>query len=85
VRGLPADDSYWIHLTGYQPTSSNERRLVSDDIVIFRVGRAWGYLNAVSMAAAGETDRSFADNTVTNLLLKQIEHTRNGLDSGLLD
>jgi len=82
---LPVDDSYWIHLTGYQATSSTERRLVADDIVIFRVGRAWGYLNVVSTAASGAGERDFANNTVENLVLKQIENTRNGLDSGLLD
>lgn len=85
IRTLPVDDSYWVHLTGYQATSSTERRLVSDDIVIFRVGRAWGYLNVVSLAAAPVSDRAFSEDTVEALLLKQIEHTRNGLESGLLD
>jgi hypothetical protein len=85
TRDLPVDDSFWIHLTGYQATSSTERRLVSDDIVIFRVGRAWGYLNAVSLGAASVSDRAFAEDTVEALLLEQIAHTRNGLESGLLD
>ena len=85
VRELPVDDSYWVHLTGYQATSPTERRLVSDDIVIFRLGRAWGYLNVVSLAAAPVSDRAFAEDAVEALLLKQIEHTRNGLESGLLD
>ena len=85
IRTLPVDDSYWIHLTGYQATSSTETRLVSDDIAIFRVGRAWGYLNVVSMGATSVSDRAFAQDTVEALLLKQIEHTKNGLESGLLD
>ena len=85
TRDLSVDDSYWVHLTGYQATNANERRLVSDDIAIFRVGRAWGYLNVVSLGAASVSDRAFAENTVEALLLKQIEHTRNGLESGLVD
>lgn len=85
ARDLPVDDYYWVHLTGYQPVSSTETRLVSDDIVIFRIGRAWGYLNVVSLGASSVSDRSFALNTVENLLAKQIEHTRSGLESGLVD
>jgi len=85
IRELPVDDSYWIHLTGFQGTSSTETRLVSNDIAIFRIGRAWGYLNVVSLAAAAVSDRAFAESNVEDLLLKQIEHTRSTLDSGLLD
>lgn len=83
-RDVPADDYYWVRLTGLQPTSSSELRLVSNDIVIFRVDRAWGYLNVVSQAAAGVNDRKFADAAVNDLLLKQIENTHDGLNSDLL-
>jgi len=42
-------------------------------------------LNVVSLAAAAVSDRAFAEDAVEALLLKQIEHTRSGLESGLLD
>jgi hypothetical protein len=85
ARDIPVDDLYWLHLSGYQQTGTVVQRLVSDDIIVFRVGRAWGFLNVVSIAAPGEDDRSFMLTQVEALLLKQIQHTRDGLDSGLLD
>jgi hypothetical protein len=82
---LPVNEYYWFRLSGFQPTSPTETRLVSDDIIVFRDDRAWSYLNVVSMADPGETDRAFAQNTVANLILKQAENTRSALDSGILD
>jgi hypothetical protein len=86
--GLPADDSLWLHLTGFQATDPNDpniTRLVSDDILVFRVGRAWGYLNVVSLANVGVDDRAFANAQVETLARTQIEHMRRVLDSGVVD
>jgi len=82
---LQVDDLYWIHLSGYQQTGPAVKRLVTDDQIVFRVGRAWGFLGVVSQAAASEDDRSFMLAQVDALLLKQIEHAKDGLGSGLLD
>jgi hypothetical protein len=45
---LPVDDLFWLHLTGYQPIGPGERLLVADDQIVFRVGRTWGFIGAVS-------------------------------------
>jgi hypothetical protein len=82
---VPADDTYWVHLTGFQQTSPTQTRLVSDDIMVFRVGRSWGYLNVVSLAAPEVTDRTFAVPEVQTLATKQVEHMRDVLDSGAVD
>jgi hypothetical protein len=84
-RELPADASFWLHLTGFQQTGPAVTRLVSDDILVFRVGRTWGYLNVVSLAAAGETDRAFLSSQVEQLARTQIEHMRRVLDTGILE
>ena len=85
ARDLAVDDLYWIHLSGYQQTGPAVKRLVTDDQIVFRVGRAWGFLGVVSEATASEDDRSFMLAQIDALLLTQIEHTKDGLDSGLLD
>ena len=82
---VPADDSYWVHLTGFQQTGPTQTRLVSDDILVFRVGRSWGYLNVVSLAAPDVSDRAFAVPEVQTLATMQVENMRDELNSGSLD
>jgi hypothetical protein len=82
---LPADDSLWLHLTGFQQTGPTANRLVSDDILVFRVGRTWGYLNVVSLANVGVEDRAFLSSQVETLARTQIEHMRRVLDTGILE
>jgi hypothetical protein len=84
TRDFPADAYFWLHLTGYQQTGPEITRLVSDDILVFRVGRTWGYLNVVSMANAGVEDRAFMSALVEGLARTQIEHMRSVLDTGIL-
>jgi hypothetical protein len=48
---LPADDLYWLRLSGYQ-VMGNNRTFVTDDQIIFRIGQAWGFIGAVSTGPA---------------------------------
>jgi hypothetical protein len=80
-RDLGADESYWLHLTGYQITSSGERRLTADDNIVFRIGESTGFINVVGLAAVGEDNREFMSAEAETLARRQIEHMRDGLDS----
>jgi hypothetical protein len=85
TRDFPADDALWLHLTGFQQTGPDLTRLVSDDILVFRVGRAWGYLNVVSLANVGVDDRAFMNAQVEAHARAQIAHIRDVLGTGILD
>jgi hypothetical protein len=84
-RDLGADDFFWLRLSGFQQTGPEETRLVTDDQIIFRVGRAWGYHNVISTGASGINDRQLLLPEVETPALTQISHMREGLDFGLLD
>lgn len=45
---LPVDGLFWIRLSGYQVTDPDTRAFVTDDQIVFRIGQAWGYMNAIS-------------------------------------
>jgi hypothetical protein len=85
TRQFNADGYFWLHLTGFQATGPGVTRLVSDDILVFRVGRAWGFLNVVSLANVGVEDRAFMSAQVESLARTQIDHIRRILDGDVLD
>lgn len=80
-RDLGVDDMLWLHFTGYKEIGPGDRRLISDDQVVFRVDRAWGFIGAISTAASGEEDRKFILQQVELLALKHVERMRDGLKS----
>lgn len=45
---MDVDGLYWIRISGYQQTGANSRVYVTDDQIVFRIGQAWGFLNAVA-------------------------------------
>ncbi len=80
-RDFGADDAYWLRLSGFQQTAAGVTRLITDDQIVFRIGRSWGYLNVISTAAPGVDDREVLLAEVETLTLTQIENMRAGLDS----
>lgn len=84
-RDLGVDDMLWLHFTGYKEVGPGDRRLVADDQVVFRVGRAWGFVGVISTAAADVGDRNFMLQQVEVLARKQVQHMRDGLKSSDLE
>jgi len=80
-RDLGVDDMLWLHFTGYKEIAPGDRRLISDDQVVFRVDRAWGFVGAVSTAASGVDDRGFMLQSLEVLVKTQVQHIRDGLKS----
>jgi len=80
-RDLGVDDMLWLHFTGYKEIGAGDRRLISDDQIVFRVDRAWGFVGAVSTAAAGVEDRAFMLQQLEVLARTQAQHMRDGLKS----
>lgn len=80
-RDLGVDDMLWLHFTGYKEIGPGDRRLISDDQVVFRLDRAWGFIGVISTAASGEEDRGFMLQQVELLALKQVDRMRDGLKS----
>jgi len=85
TRDLGADDMLWLHFSGFKETGPGERRLVTDDQIVFRIDRAWGFVGAVSTAAQGVEDRAFMLTQLEVLARKQIQHMRDGLKSEALE
>jgi hypothetical protein len=83
-RDLGVDDYLWLRFTGYQQIGPERTRLIANDVIVFRIGRSWGFLGIVSTAAEGEDDRDFMLPQAETLVHKQIERVRNGLYSDLL-
>ena len=84
-RDLGVDDMLWLHFTGYKEIGAGDRRLISDDQIVFRVDRAWGFVGAVSTAAAGVEDRAFMLQQLEVLARTQAQHMRDGLKSDALE
>ncbi len=80
-RDLGVDDMLWLHFTGYKEIAPGDRRVISDDQVVFRVDRAWGFIGAVSTAASGVDDRGFMLQSLEVLVRTQVQHMRDGLKS----
>jgi len=78
-----ADDVLWLRFTGHKETAPGKTQLISDDQVVFRVGRAWGYLNPITAGAPGVEDRSLLLPQMETLVRKQIQQMRDALKSGL--
>lgn len=85
TRELGVDGLLWLRFTGLQETQPGEFTLLADDWVVFRVGRAWGFLEITSTSAPGIEDRDFLLGNVEVLVRKQIEHVKRILDSGVSD
>lgn len=81
-RDLGVDDMLWLHFTGYKEIGPGDRRLISDDQVVFPVDRAWGFIGVISTAASGVEDREFMLQQVEVLARTQAQHMRDGLKSG---
>ena len=84
-RDLGVDDMLWLHFTGYKEIGAGDRRLISDDQIVFLVDRAWGFVGAVSTAAAGVEDRAFMLQQLEVLARTQAQHMRDGLKSDALE
>jgi hypothetical protein len=80
-RDLGVDDMLWLHFTGFKEIGAGDRRLISDDQVVFRIDRAWGFIGVISTAAPGEEDRGFMLQQVEVLARTQAQHMRDGLKS----
>jgi hypothetical protein len=78
---LGVDDMLWLHFTGFKEIGAGDRRLISDDQVVFRIDRAWGFIGVISTAAPGEEDRGFMLQQVEVLARTQAQHMRDGLKS----
>ena len=85
TRDLGVDDMLWLHFSGFKETGPGDRRLITDDQIVFRIDRAWGFVGAVSTAAAGVEDRAFMLTQLEVLARKQVQHMRDGLKSGDLE
>lgn len=80
-RDLGVDELLWLHFTGFKEIGAGDRRLISDDQVVFRIDRAWGFVGVIATAAAGEEDRGFMLQQVELLARTQVQHMRDGLKS----
>lgn len=85
TRDLGVDDMLWLHFSGFKEIGPGDRRLVTDDQIVFRLDRAWGFVGAVSIAAPGVEDRSFMLTQLEVLARKQAQHMRDGLKSEALE
>lgn len=81
VRDLGADDMLWLHFSGRKEIGPGDSRIITDDQIVFRVDRAWGFIGAVSTAAAGVEDRAFMLQQLEVLARTQAQHMRDGLKS----
>ncbi len=84
-RDLGVDDMLWLHFTGYKEIGPGDKRLISDDQIVFRIDRAWGFTGAVSTGAKGVEDRDFILQSLETLVRTQVQHMRDGLQSDALD
>ena len=84
-RDLGVDDMLWLHFTGYKEIGPGDRRLISDDQIVFRLDRAWGFIGAISTAASGVEDRAFMLQQIELLARTQVQHMRDGLKSDDLE
>lgn len=85
TRELGVDGLLWLRFTGLQETQPGKFILLADDWVVFRVGRAWGFLDVTSMAAPGVEDRDVLLGSVEVLVRRQIEHVKRVLDAEVSD
>lgn len=83
TRDLGVDGLLWLRFAGLQETQPGEFTLLTDDWVVFRVGRAWGFLEITSTAAPGVEDRDVLLGSVEVLVRKQIEHVKRVLEAGV--
>ncbi len=79
---VQVDGLLWLRFTGFQESHPGAFKLIADDWIAFRLGRAWGFLQVTSSAPEGVEDRDFMLSTIQVLLRKQIDHT---LNSGVLE
>ena len=84
-RDLGVDDMLWLYFTGYKEIGPGDKRAISDDQIVFRIGRAWGFTGAVSTGAKGIEDRDFILQPLETLVRTQVQHMRDGLQSDALD
>jgi hypothetical protein len=80
-RDLGVDDMLWLHFTGFKEIGQEDRRLIADDQIVFRVDRAWGFVGIVSTAGPGVEDRGFMLQQAEALARTQVQHMRDGLKS----
>jgi hypothetical protein len=66
-----ADDIVWLRFSGFQPVDSSSDRLVTDDLIFFRVGRERGFLR-VQTSSAEDEDRQRIRTTVEQWLRAEI-------------
>lgn len=85
TRDLAVDGLFWLRFTGFQETRPGEFTLLADDWVVFRWGRAWGFLEITSTGAPGVDDRELLLGTVEALVRKQIANTKATLEGGIAD
>lgn len=81
---LPADDQLWLRFTGFKEVAPGETVTVSDNQIVFRVGRSWGYLNVISTSASGGIDRAINQAITEDLARTQIDNMKAALNSGAL-
>jgi hypothetical protein len=85
VRDLGVDDMLWLHFSGRKEIAPGDFRIISDDQIVFRVDRAWGFIGVVSTAATGIEDRAFMLQQLEVLARTQAQHMRDGLKSDDLE
>lgn len=82
---LRADDQLWLRFTGFKEVAPGESVMVADDVIVFRLKDAWGFLNVISTSASGGTDRALNRDIVKNLAEQQILRVEAGISTGNLD
>jgi hypothetical protein len=66
-----ADDIVWLRFSGFQPVDNGSERLITDDLIFFRVGRERGFLR-VQTSSAEDEDRQRIRTTVEQWLRAEI-------------
>jgi hypothetical protein len=85
MDALPADDQLWFRFTGFKEIAAGVNAMVADDVMVFRIGDTWGFLNVISTSQSGGTDREFNRALVQDLAEQQILRIEAGISTGNLD
>ena len=76
-----ADEIVWLHLSGFQPTSSGPNALVTDDLIFFRIDNHRGFLRVLGSSTETE-DRQHLRDTVDGWLRTLVQKVKDALAEG---
>lgn len=85
TRDLGVDGLLWLRFTGFQETRPGQLTILADDWVVFRWGRAWGFLEITSTGPPGVDDRDLLLPSAEALVRKQIANVKATLEGGIAD